>query len=119
MERIAYVEGMEGKADHPQFVVPLHWDPQSRRYQGTFALPKSGRWYFTLGTVIPDALSATMEADSDYVGLTQTLDLPEAAWSPLEIVSQPVWPDLIIGLAVSVLVWLRSLLQRSKANRQG
>lgn len=67
LESIAYVEGMEGKVKLPQVVIPLQWDAEKREYQGTFVPPRSGRWYFRLGTVVPDALRPTMEAESDYI----------------------------------------------------
>lgn len=114
LESIAYVEGMEGKAELPQMMVPLQWDSQQQEYQGTFVLPKSGRWSFRLGTVVPDALQTSMEADFDYVGPIQSIDLPAATKSLLANVSRSMWPVFILGggLAISVLRWLHRLPQK-------
>jgi len=109
---------MEGKAKLPQIVVPLQWDAEKREYQGTFVLPKSGRWYFRLGTLVPDALRPTMEADFDYGGPIQPIDIPAATGSLFDNVNWSIWPALILGsgLAISVLLWLRGLPQRYRSN---
>lgn len=118
LESIAYVEGMEGKAKLPQIVVPLEWDTEKREYQGTFVLPKSGWWYFRLGTIVPDALRPTMEADFNYVGPIQPIDIPAATESMFGNVNWLIWSALIVGsgLAISVLLWLSRLSQRYRSN---
>jgi len=111
LESIAYVEGTEAKVKLPQMVVPLQWDTEKRGYQGTFVLPKSERWYFRLGTVVPDALRPTMQADSDNVGSIQSIGIPAAAGTPFGNVNWSIWLALIFGggLAISVLLWLSRL----------
>ena len=106
-ESSAYVEGMGGKAQLPQILVALEWDSEKREYQGTFMLPKPGRWYFRLGTLVPEALRPTMEADSDYVGPIQVLGMPVGTSPLFGNANWPIWPGLIFGsgLAISVLLW--------------
>ncbi|MBK8904034.1 MAG: hypothetical protein IPM53_22825 [Anaerolineaceae bacterium] len=114
LERIAYVDGAEKYSSSPQIVVPLQWNAKAREYQGTFLFPSSGKWYFTLGTVVPDALKLTMAAESDFVGPIQTIDVPAATgflrgnlhWPPWR-----VWAAFILlsGLVISGWLWFRRI----------
>jgi hypothetical protein len=114
LESLAHIEGMEGNAKLPQIIAPLHWDAEKHEYQGTFVLPKSGQWYFRLGTLVPDAMRPTMEADSDYGGPIQHIDIPTATRSPFVYSNLSMWPVLILGgvLSVIVLRWFARSLRR-------
>ena len=124
LESIAYVEGMEGKAELPQILVPLLWDAEKQEYQGTFMLPKSGRWYFRLGTLVPDAMRPTMEADSDYGGPIQPIDIPATTRSLFGTMNWLIGSALILGSGLTItriLLWPGRFLQRlnqSRANRR-
>ena len=116
LESIAYVEAVKG-AQLPQIVVPLQWDAEKREYHGTFVLPKSGRWYFRLGTVVPDALSTKMEADFDYIGPIQSIAISTAAGSLFDNVSWSILPAIIFGsgLVIFALLWLSRLPHKYKS----
>lgn len=113
LESIAYVQGIEGRAELPQLVIPLQWNAEKREYRGSFVTSGSGRWYFMLRTVVPDALRTAMDADSDYGGLIQTMYITQGSTRPLSgITNWPAWLALVLGsgLAISVLFWLSPLV---------
>lgn len=81
LESTAYIEGRRGQTPLPQIVAPLTWDAESRVYQGSLVIPAGGRWYFRLGTVVPDELANELDADFDFVGEIRSIDIP--AVSPI------------------------------------
>jgi hypothetical protein len=120
LEILAYVEGMAGKVELPQMVVPLRWDAAKREYEGTFVLPGSGRWYFRLGTLVPDALRPAMEADFDYGGPILPIDIPAPGGSLYESAGWLIGSAAFTlggGLAVFLLRWRSRLTRKHPGSR--
>lgn len=108
LESIAHYKGIAGTAKLPQILVPLDWDAEKQVYQGTFKYPKPGRWYYRIGTLVPDALRATLEADFDFGGKIEQIDIPvdnRALFEPINLI---IWPVLFLGivLATFLVLWL-------------
>lgn len=106
LERIAYVIDVEDKAPLPQAVVPLQWDADKQIYAGTFVFPRTGRWYFSLGTMVPAALSATLAADGNYVGAIAPVNIPGPAAPVLDPMHWAIGLGLIVGGGLVIMGWL-------------
>jgi hypothetical protein len=107
LESTAYVERMAGKVKLPQFVIPLEWNAKESQHEGSIVLPRPARWYFRLGTVVPDALKRSMEADFDYVGPIRTIDIPPATGPIFSKVTPSIISILMVGSGFVLAILLR------------